>query len=109
MKTIYSIAPAFAEEVRTALLSEHRPDLAAQCLSAVVDRCTFDHSANAGYIYLSCPAHTDTYFNPSSAVAETIAFAQGFNVDVDHHSHIVGIEFVSRHDVRLALASASAV
>ncbi len=100
MKKLGAVAPEFVAEVGAALSSVGRVELVPQLASGGIERCTYDSSAKAGYIYL----------RESGDFAETIPFLEsGFNVDVDHKGRILGIEFLSRSDVFGKLRNANAL
>lgn len=111
MSSLASIAPEFAIEVGAALAGYGRDELASQLSVAVVQRCTYDSSANAGYIYLAHPAPSIPFAKLASQVAETIPFfgRHGFNVDVDYDGNIRGIELLSRDDVFTRLRAVNAL
>lgn len=110
MIALISAMPKFVEEVAAALVSKGRDTLVAQLMSATMERCSYDTTVDAGYIYLVHPANSWHFAKLAARVAETIAFLDaGFNVDVDHDGHIMGIEFLSRADVLRALREAKAL
>jgi uncharacterized protein YuzE len=64
---------------------------------------------DAGYIYLVRPAPSPHFAKLAAPVAETIPFLEvGFNIDVDHDGHIVGIESLNRSDFVEKLREANA-
>jgi uncharacterized protein YuzE len=102
MVTLISVLPDIVAELAAALGSQGRADLSAQLASATIERCTFDPTVKAGYIYLARPHH--------SAFAETFAFAEpSLNIDVDIQASIIGIEVLGRTDVFSMLRSAGAL
>ena len=111
MNALAAVAPEFQAEVSAALASEGRADLASQVAGAIIERCTYDASVNAGYIYLARPAPSAHFAKLAAPVAETIPFFGdgGFNIDVDHDGHILGIELLSRDDVFAKLRDADAL
>jgi uncharacterized protein YuzE len=111
MSSLASVAPEFAAEVSSALVAEKRDDLVSQVAAAIIERCTYDASANAGYIYLVRPAPSLHFAKLAAPVAETIPFfgESGFNIDVDHDGHVFGIELLSRDDVFAKLRKANAL
>ena len=99
MDTLADVAPGLATEIGTALAAEGRGDLATQLASAIIERCTYDASVDAGYVYLTRPATSLHFVKLATPVAETISFLHsGFNVDVDHDGYIFGLELLSRED-----------
>lgn len=110
MKLLATVATEFAIEVEAALRREGRDDLASQVPAAEIERCTYDSSADAGYIYLVHPAPAFPFANLAKTVSETIPFLEtGFNVDVDYNGNILGIELLSRNDVFAKLRQANAL
>ena len=98
MKQLASTLPDFVSEIAEILNEENLQNLSAQLPTAEIERCSYDRSVNAGYIYLVRP----TYLKDSPPVfAETFAYAgpHWFNIDVDVHGNILGIELLSRNDV----------
>ena len=110
MRTLVSVVPELVIQVGAALATEGRSDLVPQIASGVIERCTYDASADAGYIYLLRPAPSPHFAKLAAPVAETIPFLEvGFNVDVDHDGHILGIEILSRPDFFEKLREANAI
>ena len=110
MATFESVVPNLAAEVGAALTAEGRGALVPQLTSAIVDRCTYDETIEAGYIYFIRPSPSPHFANLAAPVAETIPFlADGFNIDVDHDGNIFGIELLSRPDVINRLREANAL
>ena len=100
MVTLISVLPDAVAELAAALGSEGRTDLSTQLGSATIDRCTFDPTVEAGYIYLVRPHYSE--------FAETLAFAElSLNIDVDIQASIIGIEVLGRTDVFSLLRSAA--
>lgn len=107
MNTLASIAPDLVAEVSSVLISEGRDNLVPQLESAVIDHCSYDESADAGYIYFVRPHPSLHFAKLATPVAETIPFlSAGFNIDVDHDGDIFGIEFLGRTDFYAELRSA---
>lgn len=106
-----TVLPALLVEVRAALTSQGRTDLAAQLETGIIERWTYDPSADAGYIYLVRPRPSWYFEKLSHPVAQTIPFdlESGINVDVDHDGHLFGIEFLGRPDVVGKLREADAL
>lgn len=108
MRTLASVAPSLVSEVGSSLISEGRGELIPQLESGIIERCTYDESADAGFIYFVRPAPSLHFAKLAAPVAETIPFlSAGFNVDVDHDGHIFGIEFLDRPDFLATLRSAN--
>jgi uncharacterized protein YuzE len=106
MRTLASIAPHLIAEVSSALISEGRGELVLQLESGIIERCTYDESVDAGFVYFVRPAPSPHFAKLAAPVAETISFLSvGFNIDVDHDGHIFGIEFLDRTDFFAALRS----
>jgi len=82
--------------------------LAAYVAAVKVERCTFDRSADAGYIYFARPAPSEHSKDLAAPVAETISFAEPhwFNIDVDHDGYLFGVEVLGREDIVVRLQSA---
>ena len=103
LSTLGTVIPEFAAEVSSALSAMGRNDLASQIAPAVIERCSYDSSVNAGYIHFVLPM-------PSSHSETFPFFAQGgFNIDVDHRGLVSGIELLSRDDVFSKLRQANAL
>jgi uncharacterized protein YuzE len=110
MSRLASIVPELIAEVGAALAAEGRSELVAQLEAGVIERCTYDPSVDAGYIYLSRPRPSPHFAKLAAPVAETIPFLDaGFNVDVDHDGHIFGVELLSRGDFFAKLRDANAL
>lgn len=108
MRTLVSIAPNLVTEVSFALISTGRGELVSQLESGVIERCTYDVSADAGFIYLARSLSSSHFVKLAAPVAETISFlSDGFNIDVDHDGYIFGIEFLDRTDFLATLRSAN--
>ena len=92
------VAPDFAAEVAAALESEGFSQLYAKVYEASVERWTWDHRANAGYIYV---AQAKSLHHSETPAAETIAFADPhwFNVDLRSNGDIFGIELLGRREI----------
>jgi uncharacterized protein YuzE len=98
MSTPASIAPKLVAEVGSALIAERRGELVPQLESGIIERCSYDESVNAGYVYFVRPAPSH-FAKLATPVAETIPFLDvGFNIDIDHDGYIFGIEFLDRAD-----------
>ena len=97
-------------EVAEALTSAGRDDLARHLASASIQRCTYDPTVDAGYVYL-VRSKTSPHFSKLAAqVAETVPFLEvGFNVDVDYDGNVYGIELLSRGDFFAKLREANAL
>lgn len=50
--TLVSILPAVVSELEVALGAEGRADLVALLRSAIIERCTYEPTGEAGYIYI---------------------------------------------------------
>ena len=110
MNMLASVVPELVAEVERAMTSGGRGELAPLLASGVIERCTCDASADAGYIYLVRPAQSLHFAKLAVQVAETIPFLEsGFNVDVDHDGYVYGIEILSRADVFSKLRDANAL
>jgi uncharacterized protein YuzE len=110
MSTLQSVVPELVAEVGAALTREGRGDLAPQVQSGVIERCTYDPSVEAGYIYLVRPRPSPHFAKFAAPVHETIPFLEaGFNVDVDHDGHLYGIELLNRSDFFAKLREANAL
>jgi uncharacterized protein YuzE len=108
MSTLASIAPNLVAEVGSALISEGRGELVSQLEAGIIERCTYDESVDAGYVYFVRPAPSLHFAKLAAPVAETIPFlAVGFNIDVDHDGYIFGIEFLDRADFLAELRGAN--
>ena len=109
--SISSVAPAFAAELIEAFIQQGHPGGSAVCTAQIL-RCTYDASADAGYIYLVRPAYpVSAVHNEAAPVRETIPFTapHWFNVDIDHEGNPFGVELLSRPDVIAQLRAARAL
>ena len=110
MNSLRAVAADFVAEVEAALSSAGRADLAPQLSTGTIERCTYDASVDAGYIYLRRPPLSAHFEKLAAPVAETVPFLEcGFNVDIDHDGRLFGIEFLSRADVLDSLKHANAL
>lgn len=98
MSTITEAVPEFASELAAALAREGERSASAQLLVSTIERCTYDPSVDAAYLYISQAASRSSGEPP---VARTIPFAapHWFNVDITHDGGIFGIEILGRPDV----------
>ena len=99
MKTVATLFPKLIEELVSALNAEGRTELSEQLLIAVVERVTFDKSADAGYIYLR-PTKALNVVETNIIHAkhgETIAVESKYwmNLDVDNFGRPTGVEVMS--------------
>jgi len=110
MTRLSLIVPELVAEIGSALAAEGRKDLVPQLQEGVIERCTYDSDADAGYIYLNRPRPSPHFEKLAAPIAETISFMDaGFNVDVDHDGHVFGVELLSRDDVFAKLRGANAL
>lgn len=110
MSALATVVPELVAEVGTALSSRGRGDLVPQLQAGTIERCTYDPSVDAGYIYLARPRPSPHFEKLSAPIAETIDFMEaGFNVDVDHDGHLFGIELLSRSEFFAKLREADAL
>lgn len=110
MNTLADVVPELAAEIGAALTAGGRGNLVTQLASGIIERCTYDASVDAGYVYLIRPATSAHFSRLAAPVAETISFLHaGFNVDVDHDGHIFGLELLSREDFFTQLRRANAL
>jgi uncharacterized protein YuzE len=110
MSTLAAIAPSLVAELSGALAALGRRDAISKIESGVIERCTYDQSADAGYIYLVRPAPSRHFQKLAAPVAETIPLLEvGLNVDIDHDGYVFGIEFLSRPDIVAQLGEADAL
>ena len=108
MKTLTEAVPEFALEVAGALSQVGEERVSALVSKSAIERCTFDSSVEATYVYLSQVVASSPGRPP---VARTIAFASPhwFNVDITHEGGIFGIEILGRADVVHMLRGARAL
>ena len=108
MKSLNTIAPEFVIEVCSSLSNDGFQELETQITSAVVEQCTYDSDADAGYIYLksSMPPLVAAMHNEAAVVKETLAYGS-FNIDIDHEGNVFGIELSGRPDVFSKLQDAN--
>jgi uncharacterized protein YuzE len=111
MSVLRDVTPDFLSEVVEALRSDGREEFCFKMATAQVERCTYDESVDAGYIYFARPFPSLPFMKNASLVAETIPFAapHWFNVDIDHAGNIFGIELLGRPDVVGALRRTGAL
>ena len=110
MSALATVVPELVAEVGAALSSRGRGDLVRQLEAGTIERCTYDPSVDAGYIYLVRPRPSQHFEKLAAPVAETITFMDvGFNIDVDHDGHLFGIELLSRSDFVTKLREADAL
>src|SRR5437870_5405470 len=95
--------PELASAAGAALRSEGYAAAAEQLASAVIERCTYDPKANAGYVYLW---QSDPICAGEIRAAETVAFAapHWFNVDLRASGRLFGIELLSPTPSFVAIA-----
>ena len=93
-KLLIEALPELAHAAAAALRSEGYVTAAAQLSSAVIERCTYDPKAKAGYVYLR---QSDPIYAGETPAAETVAFAapHWFNVDLRASGSLFGIELLS--------------
>jgi hypothetical protein len=108
VETLAEAVPEFASEVADALSRKGEASVGALVLVSTIERCTFDSSVEATYLYVSQPVPPSPGRAP---VARTISFAapHWFNVDLTHEGGIFGIEILGRPDVVQLLRSAPAL
>lgn len=109
MSALLTVVPELVAEVGAALSSAGRDDLTPQLESGVIERCTYDPSIDAGYIYLVRPRPSWHFEKLAAPVAKTLPFEGGFNVDIDHDGHLFGIELLGRSEVFAKLRDADAL
>lgn len=99
MTLLISAAPKLLTEIRSALSAAGHKVAASQLEAGIIERCTYDASVEAGYVYLVRPKPSPHFAKLAAPVAETLPFLDvGFNVDVDHDGNIFGVEFLNRPD-----------
>jgi uncharacterized protein YuzE len=104
MVRVASILPQLVAELRTELAADGGEDLVAQLDSCEIERCTYDPTASAGYIYLRRapnPQFGSPHFEPGKAPrSETFALAKAdINIDVDLDGRLIGFEILSRAEI----------
>lgn len=109
MSALLAVVPEFVAEVGAALSSVGREDLAPQLETGIIERCTYDPEVDAGYIYLVRPRPSWHFEKLAAPVAETLPFEDGYNVDIDHDGHLVGIELLGRAEIFAKLKEADAL
>ena len=108
MSVLASIVPKLVAEVSAALIAEGRGEFIPQLESGIIERCSYDQSVEAGYVYFVRPAPSLHFAKLAVPIAETISFLDvGFNIDIDHDGYIFGIEFLDRADFVAELRSAN--
>jgi uncharacterized protein YuzE len=104
MVTVASILPQLVAELRIELAADGGEDLVAQLDNCEIERCTYDPTAPAGYIYLRRvlnPQFGSPQFEPGKAPrSERFALAKAdINVDVDLDGRLIGFEILSRAEI----------
>lgn len=99
--------PVF-NEVRDALLTKGRAEIAEKLSVARIERCTFAQEDGIGYVYFVRRPTSLHFANLTAPVAETIAFFSdlGINLDIDHDGDLFGLEFLNRPDLVASLRGA---
>jgi len=108
MSVLATIVPKLIAEVSSALIADGRGELVPQLESGIIERCSYDQSVAAGYVYFVRLAPSLHFAKLAAPVAETISFLEaGFNIDIDHDGYIFGIEFLDRADFFAELRGAN--
>ncbi len=86
--------PDLADAVSAALRGEGYSAIADSLAAQLVERCTYDSQANAGYVYL---LQSQPIRQSEISAAETVAFASPhwFNIDLRASGSVLGIEVLS--------------
>jgi uncharacterized protein YuzE len=99
MSLLLEAFPSLAAELSRALRDGGRASLADQVDQAVIDRVTFDGSADAGYIYLRPSRDLNVVETNIVGVrhGETIEAKTQYwtNIDLDDFARVVGIEVLA--------------
>lgn len=99
MTLLASVAPKLLAEIHSALSAAGYETTASQLEAGTIERCTYDDSVEAGYVYLVRPEPSLHFAKLAAPVAKTLTFLEvGFNVDIDHDGNIFGVEFLDRPD-----------
>ena len=95
------VSPAIFIEVRDALLTEGRAEIAEKLSVARIERCTFAEEDDIGYVYFVRRPTSLHFANLAAPVTETISFFSdlGINLDIDHDGDLFGLEFLARPDL----------
>jgi len=111
MKTLAAVVPELVSELSALLEAAGRSEISARVAASVVDGCSYDAEADAGYIRLAVPVPSLPFVNLSTPAAETISFyaERGLNLDITHDGDLLGIEFLGRRDVVKRLEEAHAL
>ena len=93
-RRLVELLPELAAAVSSALKDDGHWGVADLLLAQIIERCTYDQLADAGYIYL---VQSTPMCAGESPAAETIAFAapHWFNVDLRASGLVFGIELLS--------------
>src|SRR5438128_2596455 len=104
MKPLGEAFPSLALELSRALREGGRASLAEQVDHAIIDRVTFDESANAGYIYLRPFRELNVVESNIIGVrhGETIEVETQYwtNIDTDNLDRLAGVEVLAPGDLK---------
>jgi uncharacterized protein YuzE len=107
MSSLTEAFPSLVSELSQSLRGAERAALADQIEAAVIDRVTFDESANAGYIYVRPSRDLNVVEANVMDVrhGETIEVETRYwtNIDTDNFDRLVGIEILAPGDITKGL------
>jgi len=104
MSSLIEAFPSLARELSRALRDGGRDSLAEQIDQAVIDRVTFDDSANAGYIYVRPSRDLNVVEANIVGVrhGETVEVETPYwtNIDMDNLDRLTGVEVLAPGDLK---------
>jgi hypothetical protein len=104
MSSLIEAFPSLARELSRALRDGGRASLAEQVDQAVIDRVTFDDSANAGYIYIRPSRDLNVVEANIVGVrhGETVEVETQYwtNIDMDNLDRLTGVEVLAPGDLK---------
>ncbi len=104
MSLLIETFPSLARELSESLRAAGHASLADQIEGAVIDRITFDESANAGYIYVRPSRELNIVESNIIGVrhGRTIEVETRYwtNIDTDNFDRLKGIEILSPGELR---------
>lgn len=107
MSSLIEAFPSLARELSRALCDSGRASLAEQVDQAVIDRVTFDESANAGYIYVRPSRDLNVVEANIVGVrhGETIEVETQYwtNIDTDNFNRLAGVEVLAPGELKKEL------
>jgi hypothetical protein len=104
MVSLVEVFPSLARELSGALRDGGRASLAEQVDQAIIDRVTFDESANAGYIFVRPSRNLNVVEANIVGVrhGETVEVETQYwtNIDTDNLDRLTGVEVLAPGDLK---------